>query len=151
MSINHSALSLDNPAYNASPRKGWGGYSNRVTLLGLISAGAGRRLLKLMMPGLSKEDHFLIGKRHAELALEHRSAWSDRAEAACQKSFARAWTFFDYRVSGIGREEFSEEDKEALRSHAHRGGHHHQLAIFHLMASGRQHQTALAICRGMGL
>lgn len=151
MSIIEAALSLDHPAYNTAPRKGWGGYTCRVTLLGVCLAQDGKRLLRKLMPMLNKDQFRAIGLEHAKLALSHQTAWSTRVNEACLATFGRPYGIHDYRISGIARDEFSEGDKTALRSHAHKQGHHHQLAIFHLMASGLRHKAALQICRDHGL
>lgn len=151
MSVINDALSLEHPAYRTSPRKGWGGYTCRVTLLSVISADAGRRLLRKLMPNLTKDQYRQIGLEHVKLALLHAAAWSTKVNEACIATFGRPYGFHDYRVSGIARDEFCEEDKNALRAHAHKQGHHHQLAIFHLMAAGHQHHTAIQICRDNGL
>ena len=151
MSIIQEALSLDHPAYNTSPRKGWGGYTRRVTLLSMLSADAGRRLLRKLMPSVTKEQFRVIGLEHVKLALLHGAAWSTKVNEACIAAFGRPYEFHDYKVSGIARDEFCDDDKNALRSHAHKKGHHHQLAIFHLMAAGHGHDKALQICRENGL
>lgn len=151
MTAIHDALSLDHPAYNTAPRKGWGGYTCRVTLLSLIGADAGRRLLRKLMPTVRKEQFLEIGQGHIKLALLHNAAWSTTVNQACMATFGRPYEFHDYKVSGVARDEFSDEDKNALRDHAYKKGQHHQLAIFHLMAAGHGHQKALQICRENGL
>ena len=145
------ALNLEHPAYMAAPRRGWGNYTRRVSVLSVHDAADGRRLLKRFMPGLTPEQHREIADGHVQKAREHGAEWNKNADEAVMETFGRPWSFHDYRVSGIAREEFSEERKEILRTHARRRGEHHRLAILHYMAAGHRHPKALQLCRAAGL
>lgn len=142
-----SLLSLAHPVYSVSPRKGWGGYTRRVALLNVLTPDDGLRLMRKLLPDVSKAQFKELGLEHARRAREHASAWSERVDLACRTTFGRPYQFTDYRISGIAREEFSNEDKDALRLHSRRNSQHRQLAILHLMAAGHRHRTALAMCR----
>lgn len=54
------------------------------------------------------------------LAERSRRAWSREAERAALETFGRPWQFTDYRISGIGSDQFTDERKERLRFLAHR-------------------------------
>ncbi|ABM97089.1 hypothetical protein [Methylibium petroleiphilum] len=149
--IEQEALRLDHPAYHAEPRRGWGGYTRRVSVMSTMDPAGGRRLLRRYMPGLTAEQHRSIARGHVELALKHRQGWSDTADEAAQATFGRNFGIHDYKVSAIGRDEFSEAHKERLRQHAYSKGDHHRLAVLHFMAAGHRHQTALGFCRESGL
>lgn len=142
-----SLLSLAHPVYSVSPRKGWGGYTRRVTLLNVLTSHDGLRLMRKLLPDVSKAQFKALGLEHARRAREHTSAWSDRVDLACRTTFGRPFEFTDYRISGIAREEFSEEDKNLLRLHSRRSSLHRQLAILYLMAAGHRHYTAQNMCR----
>ncbi|MBG6083057.1 hypothetical protein [Rubrivivax gelatinosus] len=145
------ALNPEHPAYLAEPRRGWGNYTRRVSVLSVTDASDGRRLLKRFMPGLSAEVHRAIADGHVRKAQEHQALWAKNADEAMVETFARPFRVHDYRVSGIAREEFSDERKNVLRMCARRGSEHHRLAILHYMAAGHCHRKALQICRTAGL
>lgn len=149
--LEHQALNPDHPAYHAEPRLGWGGYTRRVSALSAIDPTDGKKLLKHNMPGLTKEQHRSIGDEHVQLAIDHRAQWSSTADEAAQATLGRPFAIYDYRISAIGREEFSDEHKSRLRLHARRNGDHHRLAILHFMAAGHQLPTARRLCQAAGL
>lgn len=145
------ALNPEHPAYLAEPRRGWGSYTRRVSVLSVTDASDGRRLLKRYMPGLTAEQHRTIADGHVKKAQEHQALWNKNADEAVMETFGRPWSFHDYRISGIAREEFTEERKEVLRLHSRRRSDHHRLAILHYMAAGHRHPKALQLCRAAGL
>lgn len=107
----------------------------------LMDRDVGGRQLKQRLPGWSKSDHEDAAKAHMQAAGEHASAWSDEQSKAHRETFGKEPEFHDYRVSGIGRDEYSEESKDALRNHAHSKSAHTSAAHAHWKASGHHGVT----------
>jgi len=146
-----TCLPLDHPAYVTTVNRAFGGHTFRVCVMTALSATVGVRLLKRFLPSTTRAWHASMAELHASKAIEHRDSWSSVADQAAMQTFGRKFSFFDYRVSGIGRDEFAADYKDALRTHAHSGGKHHTLAILHHMAAGHRHQTSIQFCRTLGL
>lgn len=150
-SLSIACLPLDHPAYVTTARRGFGGHTFAVSVLSCLCANVGVRLLKRFLPSETRQWHATMAELHAKKAIEHRDSWSSVADQAALQTFGRKFSMFDYRISGIASEEFSEEHKDALRVHAHSQGKHHRLAVLHHMAAGHRHHTSLQFCRALGL
>lgn len=146
VTLPRQTLPLDHPAYTTEARKGWRGYTRRVCVLTTLTAADGVALLKRFLPQANKAWHEGQAYMHLANARLHSGAWSSVADEAAQATFGRPFAITDYRVSGIGRDEFSQEHKAQLRWHIRRQQQHHLLAILHRMAAGRRHETALREC-----
>jgi hypothetical protein len=55
--------------------------------------------------------------------------YSDTLESEAQRVFGRPWTFSDYKISAIGRSEFSTEAKDKLRVNRHNFHLYHSAII----------------------
>lgn len=124
---------LSHPAYTTPVKLPKWNYA--VTAHGAGDTAAGAKILRRLNPSWTKADHARLAGEHGEAAKQHRAAWEKRADQAAQRTFGRPFEFGDYRVSGIGREEFSDLDKDALRHHAHSEGKHKSLALIHAHAA----------------
>lgn len=116
----------------------------------VVSALDGREYLQAIraaVPGLERQAHRNRGLRHAHAASAHAGAWGATADQAAQETFGRRFEVYDYRISGVGRDEFSEAHKSSLRHHARAQSLHASLAIAHFMAAGHRFQTALRLFR----
>lgn len=125
-------VGLDHPAYN-TPLKRPGYNCKPLTALGYahFSLADAAKALLATRPGWSKEDHHRLALAHQSLAEGHRKAWGVVADEAAQATFGRNFEFADYKVSGVGRDEFPIEFKDKLRTHAHSETKHKDLARVH--------------------
>lgn len=96
----------------------------------------GGRQLKRRLQGWSKKDHEEASAHHMAAAKDHEQAWGEKQKEAHNAAFGKDPEFHDYRVSGIGRDEYSEEHKDALRNHAHSKTAHISAARAHWKAAG---------------
>jgi len=101
----------------------------------------GGRQLKQRLPEFSKADHEHAAKAHMEAASEHEKAWGETQDKAHKETFGKKPEFHDYRVSGVGRDEYSEEHKDALRHHALSKTDHMSAAHAHWKAAGHHGVT----------
>lgn len=125
---------LDHPAYHLQVKLP--GYFPRRSVLQAATDRDKARALKKANPEWTKEDHQRLALMHA-LASEHQfEVWNQRLNAAAMETFGRPFGFFDYRVSGIGREEFSAARKEKLRFSALAHSSHLSVARGHAAAIG---------------
>lgn len=125
--------SLYHEAYDTAVRLP--GYNRQVTATGACSAADGVKVLKKTGPRWSREDHLRLAAAHTEAAAAADIRWRQQAEAASLETFGRSYRTEDYRISGIARDEFSDERKEALRLAAHGGSKHKTLAEIHAWAA----------------
>lgn len=146
-----TCLPLDHPAYVTTARRGFAGHTFAPSVLTALCASSAVRLLKRFLPSATRAWHASAAEMHAKKAIEHRDSWSSVADEAALQTFGRKFSISDYRISGIGREEFAEEHKDALRLHARSTGKHHRLAVLHHMAAGHRHRTSLQFCQALGL
>jgi hypothetical protein len=144
-------MGLDHPAYNTTVRKGFHGHTFRACVLTAVSASCGVALLRRFAPSLTKDDHALLARQHAESSLKHKKLWNETVEQASLATFGRSFEFGDYRVAGVASDLYSPEHKSALWTHCRSKDSHHQLAVLHFVASGRRHHTAIDLCRAIGL
>jgi hypothetical protein len=108
--------------------------------------GCTRRLSKSMKQAFSawgRAEHLAAARLHVERAKRHGRAYEIALNQAALSLFGRAWYVSDYRVSGIGRDEFTNASKDKLRHHLHRLQQHCDLADAHLLASGKHMTTAV--------
>lgn len=129
---------LDHMAYAKTIRLR--GYTRRtgITVLQALSAGDAATVLIRANPDWTKADHLHLAAAHHDEATRQKAAWSRIVNEASLATFGRPYGIWDYKVSGIAREEFSAEHKEALRFAAHAGGNHATLALAHERAAKRR-------------
>jgi len=126
-------VSLDHPAYNTPVKLG--GYNGKTTVHQANSSRDAANVLIRNNPGWSKADHAKLAAAHQKAADAHHEAWDKRVDQAHQETFGKPFGIGDYKVSGIARDEYSEEHKTALRTHAHSETKHDRLAAAHAAAS----------------
>lgn len=69
-----------------------------------------------LFPEWTKEDHLAAAARFKKLADKYSKEWAKAADEAHKKAFdGKEREFHDYKVSGIGRDEYAEDDKNKLR------------------------------------
>lgn len=92
--------------------------------------GGGDRMHAFMRTGgkVTKDRANVLAGYHASKAKEHDEAWSAAADKASQEHFGRPFGFGDYKVSGVGSDEFSDAHKTVLRQHAQLAGKHRALS-----------------------
>ncbi len=92
--------------------------------------GGGNRMHAFMRSGgkVTKDRAAHLAGHHAAKAAEHDKAWGETADDAAHAKFGRPFEFGDYKTSGAGNEEFSDEHKDKLRHHAQLSGKHRALA-----------------------
>lgn len=126
-------VSLDHPAYNTPVKLG--GYNGKTTVHQANSTRDAANILIRNNPEWSKADHAKLAEQHQKAADDHGEAWSKRIDQAHQDAFGKPHSPADYKVSGIGSDEYSDEHKTALRTHAQSETKHKTLAAAHLAAS----------------
>ena len=67
------------------------------------------------LPNYTKADHLEAARIHDEEAKKLNDTWHDEVKHAHMETFHEPWTAFDYRVSGIGSDQYSEVRKHNLR------------------------------------
>src|SRR4051812_15946841 len=144
------ALPLEHPAYTTEVRRGWHGYTIRVNALRTLTPLDLKALIRRFMPGVTKSEHIQLANAHLRTGIEHKLEYSRALDAAAQETWGRPFEFLDYRISGIGSDEFTDARKTALRQHVRQMHGHHRLAIGHYMAAGLRHFTALDRCHAQG-
>lgn len=113
-------------------------YNSRPSVLSAVSASDGARILRQVMPGLTRLEHAALAAVHEDMAEGCSTAWSALVDIASIETSGRPYSIFDYKISCIAREEFIEERKEQLRVVALAGTAHRTAARAHArLAAGR--------------
>jgi len=90
--------------------------------------------------GWTKEDHADAAVAHRKASKEMDRQWGEKQKEAHHHTFGSEPGIHDYKVSGIGREEYSEKHKDELRHLAHKGTAHSDAASAHeRLAGGQKH------------
>lgn len=80
-----------------------------------VNAQRAGNYLKRAAPDMTGEQHAAMAAHWAGRAVIASKLWGAIADAEMVRLFGRPMGFGDYRVSGIGRDEFSERIKTRLR------------------------------------
>ncbi len=88
-------------------------------------------------PGWTKDDHLSAAGKQAKLAKKLEKRWGSAWDKAHMKTFGKKPGMWDYKVSGIGRSEYSEADKNILRKLAHEVSDRRVLSRVHEIAASR--------------
>jgi len=111
------------------------GYNLRIRAEDAHSHRDAANVLISNRPDWTRADHEFLAAEH-ELAAQMQSERYEQAlNRASMETFGRPWSIFDYRISCIGRDEFSTEMKATLRYHGHATSRHKALAKAHAAAS----------------
>lgn len=124
---------LDNAVYHQGVKLR--GYNCRVTVFQAATDRDAAKVLKRLKPDWSKSDHDFLAKDHASEAEFQRREWDRLLNEAAIATFGRPFQFHDYRISAIGREEFSEEYKQKICFAAHAATYHSLASRAHALAA----------------
>lgn len=94
------------------------GYNGHPTVMSAHGKDAGDVLIQLT-PDLSKAKHAQKAREFKALAETLQKKYEEAQDLAAQDTWGRDFQITDYRVSGIGSDEFSEKHKDTLRTLAH--------------------------------
>ncbi len=89
-------------------------------------------------PTWTKSDHQDVAAKHKKTAQKFERLWGKTQDAAHMERFGRKATMADYRVSGIGRDDYSEAKKNLLRKLARAISDHNILAAHHAAAAKKR-------------
>ncbi len=103
------------------------------------------KALKRNLPDWTKDDHIEAAHYHMHAYERADNEWERVIRIAHQAACKRKWTIFDYRISGIGRDEYSEQHKDRLRQLTRAGAAHYKLAFAHLYAAGLRSNRVASI------
>lgn len=104
----------------------------------LMDPDAGGRLLRRRLPKWGKEDHIAAARHHLRMSDKRGREWGDLQRQAHQQAFGKDPEFHDYRISGIGRDEYSDEFKDRLSKAAVSKTGHKYAAAAHWKAAGKR-------------
>jgi hypothetical protein len=109
---------------------------NRKSVLTAHSGSDGAKILRLEMPNLTKEEHLKLAQDHLTQSIAFRREYGEALDDAAMSLWGRPWQITDYKVSGIGRDEFSDEQKNKLRNLNQKSLQHEDVGRAHAHASG---------------
>ena len=124
---------LDHAAYHAKIR--FRGYNGKISVLQAVTDLDAANILRRANPAWGPEDHKQLAMQHETAARDQTERWSQLIDEAANLVWGRDFAVFDYRVSGIGSNEFPDDVKEALRFCAHAASSHRALAGIHARAA----------------
>jgi hypothetical protein len=111
------------------------GYNGQPTVYQIHDHKDAANALIALRPEVSRAEHAQLARKFEALADFCRKEWSKVADAAAMETWGRPFQFHDYRISGIGSDEFSREFKEDLRALAHGEGKAKRLTRAHEAAA----------------
>jgi hypothetical protein len=95
----------------------------------------GAKIVISLFPEWTKEDHLAAAAKHEKDADEMDDQWGKLRDEAHKKTFGKPAEFHDYKISGIGRDEYPEDMKNKLRELAHGAGKAKALSYAHATAA----------------
>lgn len=125
-------------------------YNGPVSLIDLSRHGDRsrlRRYARQLFAGWLCADHCAASDAFTAEACELDAAWASLADRAHLAAFSVARGLFDYRISGIGRDEYSATAKDQLRHIAHRATACRDARDIHRVLAGRKALAAPALAR----
>lgn len=111
-----SVKDLKNPIYRTPVKVR--GYNGKPTVMSAHGKDAGDVLIALQ-PDVTRAEHAQQARGFEALSESLSDQYSRTLDEAAQATWGRLWRVTDYKVSGIGSDEFSEPFKEKLRFLAH--------------------------------
>lgn len=106
-------------------------YNVPISPISAHSSADGAKILKSRLSGWTKEDHLAAAEYHEEQSKKKDADWGKTREKAHKDVFGTDPGFSDYKVSGIGRDEYSDKDKAKLRKLAAEASSHKSVAAVH--------------------
>lgn len=107
------------------------GYTCKVSPLNCHSARDSAAILKYRLPDWSKEEHAKAAKFHEDESKKKEEDWGKTQEKAHMETFGTSPTITDYKISGIGREEYPAKYKDKMRKLSLDSAHHKAAAAAH--------------------
>ncbi len=95
----------------------------------------GAKIVISLFPEWTKEDHLAAAAKHEKDADKMDEQWGKLRDEAHKKTFGKSVEFHDYKISGIGREEYPAEMKDKLRELAHGSSAAKALSYAHATAA----------------
>jgi hypothetical protein len=117
------------------------GYNGAVTVTQAHGKDMAEVLIKLR-PEMSRSQHAQLAHSFAALGQTLQADWERVLDEAAQETWGRPFRVTDYRVSGIGSNEFSNEFKEQLRPLAQGSSKAKAIAEAHSYAAKSRRLTA---------
>jgi len=128
------ALDTDSPIYRDRVRvRGW-----NVPVSPLMDADVGGKLLRARLPEFSKGNHESAARYFLNENKRLQGAWSALIGREHRRVFGKEFRPEDYKISGIGREEYSESVKDKLRALARAESDAGSAAAAHWRAAGKR-------------
>lgn len=93
------------------------------------------KALRRNLPDWTAQDHADAATAHALAGNRADREWGTVRDAEHQRVFKKSAEFTDYKISGIGRDEYSPKVKDRLRALAHGASQHHGLHGAHDLAA----------------
>lgn len=106
-------------------------YNIRPSVMSAISERDGAKILRQVMPGLTRGEHKALAAIHEDMAKHCQQSWNGLLDLASLETFGRPFGSCDYRISGIARDEYPNARKEQLRTLAHGASCHKRAARAH--------------------
>lgn len=106
-------------------------YNVPISPISAHSSADGAKILRSRLPGWTKSDHLAAAEYHEEQSKKKDSDWGKTRDKAHQDVFGTAPGFSDYKVSGVGRDEYSDKAKGKLRKLASEASNHKSIAAVH--------------------
>ena len=99
-------------------------YNGKTSILGCVSCAGSAKLLFHHVASWERSAVREMATYHAKKRKELGKAWGEAQTKAHLETFGCEPTIFDYKISGIGRDEYSTEMKDLLRQLAQDSGRH---------------------------
>ena len=113
------------------------GYNGPVTVFSAHGSDAGKVLRKLH-PEMTKEEHLDLARKYKKRGYAMDTLHSRLLDRAARQTWGRPWRTTDYRISGIGSDEFSASMKKRLRDANALLNAYSRAARAHEYAAGRR-------------
>jgi hypothetical protein len=94
------------------------GYNGAVTISTAHGDADKARVLIQLQPEMTRSQHASLARGFATLADHLDAEWNREIDEAAMETWGRPWQVTDYRISGIGSAEFSNQRKTKLRTFA---------------------------------
>ncbi len=93
-----------------------GNYRRKYNIFQGHSDSQLKEAVRKIMPKVSYDEHLALAKKYHTLYKEFEKKRWDLIESEFENQFGRKYQIYDYKVSGIARDDFSEDVKNKIRS-----------------------------------
>lgn len=111
------------------------GYTSTQTAASVLVGKHAGVILVRLRPDITKAQHAQLSKTFSDMAKKMESKWGKVINKAARETWGRDFNVLDYRISGIGSDEFSEKYKKELRTLAQGSSKAERIALAHEQAS----------------